>query len=546
MASSEGFLTNGQLNKHELATENSPPLFADLDIKSPNRREWCCKHIQIDTSCFESYIHIWIPISTDGGGCKGTLKKVLDTRIDSCIDKKGFLIIIMDRLVSKAMDRNHKEKEKEKASMLLYGLYSVVVSSDQIKVGFIKLLEWLRVSSYLSAPHHAELVENKWGGSIRCSSCQMAKGFSRVDQDAFKGGSDRIGGDLPRYKKDTKLITLAMDRKNKEKEMASVLLSALHMEMFSTEDFINGFIMLLESAEDTASDELSLFQARAVIGDDVLAPVNLEKISSSLPPKSTGSETIRSARYMPISTRSSKDELLFFSDPARLERSICKENHTSSIDTTSTTSIDTTSTTSIDICDRATIDSSTRTSIDTNPRADMVATLVLQRDENGDLHDPGGHLCNAAGQKIDGQGTAIIEQSAATEDAKVPLQRSLADLTRPSQFYTNRMKGRSIWERRHYSNSLKSLVFLTFGCSKTLSDRPPRATARSRSGPERHYHSDTSSWERRLRSDTARSLAKKRLGSDVFGATQPGRSRGNDPGATSSERHPQVAPEPVQ
>ncbi|KAF3607290.1 hypothetical protein DY000_02048231 [Brassica cretica] len=140
-------------------------------------------------------------------------------------------------------------------------------------------------------------------------------------------------------------------------------------------------------------------------------------------------------KYMPISTRSSKDELLFFSDPARLERSIRKEKRTSSIDTTSTTSIDTTfttsidttsttlinttSTTSIDTCDRATIDSSTRTSIDTNPRADMVATLVLQRDENGDLHDPGGQLCNAAGQRIDGQGTAILEPFVATEDAKL-------------------------------------------------------------------------------------------------------------------------------
>ncbi|KAF2545792.1 hypothetical protein F2Q70_00020914 [Brassica cretica] len=75
------------------------------------------------------------------------------------------------------------------------------------------------------------------------------------------------------------------------------------------------------------------------------------------------------------------------------------------------------------------IDSSTRTWIDTNPRADW--TLVLQRDENGDLHDHRGHLCNAAGQRIDGKGTAILEPSAATEDAKVPLQRSLADLTRP-------------------------------------------------------------------------------------------------------------------
>ncbi|KAF3602488.1 hypothetical protein F2Q69_00035479 [Brassica cretica] len=74
---------------------------------------------------------------------------------------------------------------------------------------------------------------------------------------------------------------------------------------------------------------------------------------------------------------------------------------TTSIDTTSTTSIDANSTTSIDICNRATIDSSTRTSIDTKPRADMVATLVLQRDENGDLHDPGGHLCNAAEHAVE-------------------------------------------------------------------------------------------------------------------------------------------------
>lgn len=36
MESSEGFLTNGQLNKHELATQNSPPLFSGLGIKSPS------------------------------------------------------------------------------------------------------------------------------------------------------------------------------------------------------------------------------------------------------------------------------------------------------------------------------------------------------------------------------------------------------------------------------------------------------------------------------------------------------------------------------
>ncbi|KAF3571944.1 hypothetical protein F2Q69_00060410 [Brassica cretica] len=50
------------------------------------------------------------------------------------------------------------------------------------------------------------------------------------------------------------------------------------------------------------------------------------------------------------------------------------------------------------------------------------------------------------------------------------------------------------------------------------------ATSRSRSGPERHYHSDTS-----------RSL--------VFVTFWNAK---NGPGATSPERHPQVAPRPVR
>ncbi|XP_019098604.1 PREDICTED: eukaryotic translation initiation factor-like, partial [Camelina sativa] len=100
-----------------------------------------------------------------------------------------------------------------------------------------------------------------------------------------------------------KLITLALDRKNHEKEMASVLLSSLHIEMFTTEDVADGFVMLLESAEDTAldildaSNELALFLARAVI-DDVLAPFNLEEISSKLRPNSSGTETVKMARSL--------------------------------------------------------------------------------------------------------------------------------------------------------------------------------------------------------------------------------------------------------
>lgn len=409
------------------------------------------------------------------------------------------------RLVSMAMDRH--DKEKEMASVLLSALYADVISPAQIRDGFVILLEsaddlavdildavdilalfvaravvddilppafltrakktlpesskgfqviQTAEKSYLSAPHHAELVERRWGGSThitveevkkkiadllreyvesgdtfeacRCirqlgvsffhhevvkralvlameirtaeplifkllkeaaeegliSSSQMVKGFSRLEEslddlaldipsakalfqllvplavsegwlDASftksSGDDDKLQEEdekIRRYKEEVvtiiheyflsddipelirsledlgapefnpiflkKLITLAMDRKNREKEMASVLLSALHIEIFSTEDIVNGFVMLLESAEDTAldildaSNELALFLARAVI-DDVLAPLNLEEIGSKLLPNCSGSETVRMARSL-IAARHAGERLL--------------------------------------------------------------------------------------------------------------------------------------------------------------------------------------------------------------------------------------------
>ncbi|KAJ6797774.1 programmed cell death protein 4-like [Iris pallida] len=406
-----------------------------------------------------------------------------------------------------AMDRHNKEKEM--ASVLLSALFADVISSGQIKRGFLLLLESVddlvvdipdavdilalfvaravvddilppafltrakrtlsgsskgieviqtSEKSYLSAPHHAELVEQRWGGNThvtvevvkkkivdllreyaesgdtteacRCirelgvsffhhevvkralimsmeiqtseslilkllkkaseefliSSSQMAKGFSRLTESLddlsldipsakslfesliqkansegwldfsylespeadgeckTNGNYEKIrhykeevvtiiheyflSDDIPELIRNLedlaapeynpvfvkKLITIAMDRKNREKEMASVLLSALSMETFSTEDIVNGFLLLLESAEDTAldildaSDELALFLARAVI-DDCLAPLNLGEISSKLPSNSSGSETVRMARTL-VSARHSGERLL--------------------------------------------------------------------------------------------------------------------------------------------------------------------------------------------------------------------------------------------
>ncbi|XAR50278.1 hypothetical protein NMG60_11004561 [Bertholletia excelsa] len=417
-----------------------------------------------------------------------------------------YLPYFVKKLVSMAMDRH--DKEKEMASVLLSALYADVIGSTQISQGFAMLLEaaddlavdilnavdilalfvaravvddilppafltrakksLLETSkgfqviqtaekSYLSAPHHAELVERRWGGTThitveevkkkiadllreyvesgdtseacRCirelgvsfyhhevvkralvlsmeirsaealivkllkeasdegliSSSQMVKGFTRLaeslddlaldipsakslfqslvpraisegwlDESFLKSSGEN--GDvenkddekLRQYKKEVvtviheyflsddipelirsledlgapeynpiflkKLITLAMDRKNREKEMASVLLSALHIEIFSTEDIVDGFVMLLESAEDTAldildaSNELSLFLARAVI-DDVLAPLNLEEIGSRLPPNCSGSETVHTARSL-VAARHAGERIL--------------------------------------------------------------------------------------------------------------------------------------------------------------------------------------------------------------------------------------------
>ncbi|KAF3527632.1 hypothetical protein DY000_02039562 [Brassica cretica] len=121
---------------------------------------------------------------------------------------------------------------------------------------------------------------------------------------------------------------------------------------------------------------------------------------------------------MPINTGSNKkNKLIFSSDPVSLERSIRKGIRSSSIDNNTSSSLnfrqplltqtpvsltdtrsppsteDTLSST--DIFHPTSIDTSVRTSIDTKTR-DMVATLILVREEKGDIRDQEGHLRNAA------------------------------------------------------------------------------------------------------------------------------------------------------
>ncbi|KAF2546545.1 hypothetical protein F2Q70_00022608 [Brassica cretica] len=76
-----------------------------------------------------------------------------------------------------------------------------------------------------------------------------------------------------------------------------------------------------------------------------------------------------------------------------------------------------------DIFHSTSIDTSVRTSIDTEPQ-DMVATLILVRDEKGDLHDQEGYLRNAAGQRINAQGVAILESDTYTTGTTLPVDEA--------------------------------------------------------------------------------------------------------------------------
>ena len=54
----------------------------------------------------------------------------------------------------------------------------------------------------------------------------------------------------------------------------------------------------------------------------------------------------------------------------------------------------------------------------------MVATLILVRDEKGDLHDQKGHLRNAASQRIDAQGAAIHESDTDATSTTLPVDEA--------------------------------------------------------------------------------------------------------------------------
>ncbi|RXH88028.1 hypothetical protein DVH24_037673 [Malus domestica] len=97
-----------------------------------------------------------------------------------------------------------------------------------------------------------------------------------------------------------KLVSKVMDRHDKEKEMAAVLLSGLYADYIDPRQVYKGFCKLVESADDfivdipDTVDVLALFIARDVV-DGILPPAFLKKQMNYLPKDSKGIKVLKRA-----------------------------------------------------------------------------------------------------------------------------------------------------------------------------------------------------------------------------------------------------------
>ncbi|KAK8957701.1 hypothetical protein KSP39_PZI000583 [Platanthera zijinensis] len=112
-----------------------------------------------------------------------------------------------------------------------------------------------------------------------------------------------------------KLVSMAMDMHDREKEMSSVLLSTLYAEFIDPPQVYKGFCKLVESADDLsvdipdAANVLAIFVARAIV-DEILPPAFLTKQLETLPPESKGIELIKRASKSYLSAPRHTENLL--------------------------------------------------------------------------------------------------------------------------------------------------------------------------------------------------------------------------------------------
>ncbi|KAA6420824.1 MAG: hypothetical protein FRX49_09213 [Trebouxia sp. A1-2] len=109
-----------------------------------------------------------------------------------------------------------------------------------------------------------------------------------------------------------KVVTLAMDKNDREHEMAANLLSSLYHEIIQADQMQKGFKSLLNSVDDlkldvpSAEDDLALFLARAVI-DDILPPAFMHKIHCAA---GSSASSVKSKAELHLTARRPAERLL--------------------------------------------------------------------------------------------------------------------------------------------------------------------------------------------------------------------------------------------
>ena len=222
----------------------------------------------------------------DGAGGKGTWGKLLDT------DGESFL------------DRNDPNYDSGEVIIILavYKFFGYSVSGSSVERKFAAYFNYIDLLWLEQEPY--ELV----GSTVSDPLDEYKKAVVSLVEEYFSTGDvDVAASDLrelgsseyhPYFIK--RLVSLAMDRNNKEKEMASVLLSALYADVINSAQISHGFFMLLESADDLtvdildAVDVIALFIARAVV-DDILPPAFITKARRLLPESSKGFQVLQTA-----------------------------------------------------------------------------------------------------------------------------------------------------------------------------------------------------------------------------------------------------------
>ena len=238
----------------------------------------------------------------------------------------------MSQVVKKALTAAMDDKKTEKLMLALLKETSVegLISVNQMAKGFGRMAEavddlsldipnanqlldqyatratqegWLSVNSSGSVEEEPEM-ESKTVRDFKRSSVEIVvEYFSSGDTSEVGRSLSELDHPDLAHLAVKKVITLAMDRHSKEKEMASLLLSELYPDVFPGDQIEAAFNNLLESIEDLALDipeapnELALFIARAVT-DDIVAPLNLSETCRAFGKDRLGGEVVQMAQTM--------------------------------------------------------------------------------------------------------------------------------------------------------------------------------------------------------------------------------------------------------